>query len=143
LVIVPASRASQTWLGDQTQVIGVTLAGKHRAYALVDFAGSGTQLINDVIGDVPVTVAYSIKPNRQRAFTSDQRGSPLDVWVVNPGRDDHLVCRIGDVEYSLELGDPPPPLKELAATRTTWKEWKLAHPNTDVCPRPAPVGSRY
>jgi hypothetical protein len=142
LVIVPASRASRTWLTDQTQVIGVTVAGKHRAYALVGFTGR-TQLLNDLIGDVPVTVAYSLKPERQRAFTSDQRGSPLDVWVVNAGREDHLVYRIGDVECSLELGDPPPPLKDLAVTRSTWKDWKLAHPDTDVCLRPAPVGSRH
>jgi hypothetical protein len=143
LVIIPASRAFQTWLADHTQVIGVTVAGKHRAYAVVVFTGSSTQLVNDLIDDVPVTVAYGMEPKRQRAFTSDQRGSPLDVWVVNAGKEDHLVCRIGDIEYSLELGNPPPPLKELAVTRTTWKEWELAHPDTDVCLRPGPVASRH
>jgi len=139
LVIVPASRMQ---MADQVHVIGVTVAAKHRAYALVGLTGR-IQLYNDLIGDVPVTVAYTLKPERQRAFTSNERGSALDVWVVNASRKDHLVCRIGDLEYSLELGDPPPPVKELPVTRTTWKEWKQAHPDTDVCLRPAPVNSRY
>jgi hypothetical protein len=129
--------AAKVWLADQIEVIGVTAAGKHRAYELGTFASSDTRLINDLIGDVPVTVAYCMKPKRQRAFTSDQRGSSLDMWVVNAGREDHLVCRIGELDCSVELGNPPPPLKELAATRTTWKNWKLAHPDTDVYLRPA------
>jgi hypothetical protein len=142
LVIVPASRTPHTWLADQTQVIGVSVAGKHRAYALVAFTGR-TQLVNDLVGGVPVTVAYSLKPQLQRAFTSDQRGSPLDVWVVTAGRQDHLVCRIGDVEYPLESGDLPAPLRELAVTCTTWKDWERAHPDTDVCLRPAPHGGLH
>jgi hypothetical protein len=130
--------ASQVRLGDQIEVMGVTAAGKHRAYELGAFAGSNTRLINDLIGDAPVSVAYLMMPKRLRAFTSDQRGAPLDVWVVDAGGRDKLVCRIGEAYYTLELGDPPPPLKELAATRTTWKEWKQAHPDTDVYLRPGP-----
>jgi hypothetical protein len=132
--------ASKVWLGEQIEVLGVTVAGKHRAYELGTFTSENTRLINDLIGDVPVTVAYCIKPRRQYAFTSDQRGSPLDMWVINAGREDHVVCRIGEIVYSVHLGDPRPPLKELAVTRTTWKDWKQAHADTDVCLRPLPAG---
>jgi hypothetical protein len=135
-----ASPASQVWLADQTEVLGVMAAHKCRAYELGTFASSDTRLINDLIGDVPVTVAYCMKPKRQRAFTSDQRGSPLEVWVVSDGRQDRVMCRIGDNAYTMNLGNPSLPLKELPVTRTTWKNWKQDHPDTDVCLRPAPAG---
>jgi hypothetical protein len=121
--------ASQVRLADQAEVIGVAIAGKYRAYALSAFTDPVTQVVNDLIGDVPVTVTYCIKPQRCRVFTSDQRGSPLDVWQANIGADD-IVLRVGDVSYSQKLGKPP--LKELEAVRTTWKDWKQSHPDTDV-----------
>jgi hypothetical protein len=132
--------AFKVWLGEQIEVLGVTAAGKCRAYELGTLASSDTRLINDLIRDVPVTVAYRMTPKRQRAYTSNQRGSPLDMWVVNAGTEDHVVCRIGEMVYSVGFGNPPPPLKILPVTRTTWKEWKLAHPDTDVCLRPPPTG---
>jgi hypothetical protein len=134
-----ASPADQVRLADQTEVLGVTAAGKCRAYELGTFASSNTRLINDLIGDVPVTVAYCMKPKRQRAFTSDQRGLPLEVWVVSDGREDRVVCKIGEIAYTMNLGNPSLPLKELPVTRTTWKNWKQDHPDTDVCLRPLPA----
>jgi hypothetical protein len=86
---------SKVLLGDQVEVLGVTVAGKCRAYELGTSASYDIRLINDLIGDVPVTVAYRMQPKSQRAFTSDQRGSPLDMSVVNAGTEDHLVCKIG------------------------------------------------
>jgi hypothetical protein len=141
--IVPAARVR---LADQAEVIGVTAAGEHRAYALSAFPHPTSQLVNDLIGDVPVTVSYCIKQKRHRVFTSDQRGSPLDVWLVNAGGEDDLVLKIGEFSYSQKSGQPlqqgaqPLPLKELPATRTTWKDWKHAHPDTDAYVEPPGLG---
>jgi hypothetical protein len=122
--------ASEAHLVDSALVIGVTAAGKYRAYALVAFTLSRTQVVNDLIEDVPVTVTYARKPKRHRVFTADQRGAPLDVWQANVGGGEDIVLRIGDVSYSQKFGSPP--LKELAADLTNWKSWKQAHPDTDV-----------
>jgi hypothetical protein len=138
----PGSRQPETvpviriWLADHTEVIGINAGGKHRAYALAAFTQATTQLVNDLVGDVPVTVTYCIKANRHRAFSSDQQGAPLDIWLLNSGVQDDLALRIGEGLFSQKSVKLPPPLKELPATRTTWKEWKQAHPNTDIYLRP-------
>jgi hypothetical protein len=124
--------ASQVQLADETEVIGVTAAGMHRAYALSAFMRATTQLVNDLVGDVPVTVTYCIKANRHRAFSSDERGAPLDVWLLNARVQDELTLRIGEKSFLQKSSNLPAPLKELPATRTTWKDWKEAHPDTDV-----------
>jgi hypothetical protein len=128
--------ASQVQLTDETQVIGITAGGKHRAYALDAFTRATAQLVNDLVGEVPVTVTYCIKANRHKAFSSDQRGAPLDVRLLNGDVQDDVALRIGEDSFSQKSSKLPPPLKELAATRTTWKEWKQAHPDTDIYVQP-------
>jgi hypothetical protein len=135
----PTLSASQAQLADGEEVVGVAVAGRHRAYALSAFQYPLQQVVNDLVGDVPVTVTYCIQGKRPRVFTTNTRGSPLSVTLA-PGREARdILLGIGGDFYSQRSLQPFPegavpfPLRELKVSRTSWKPWKELHPDTDVC----------
>jgi hypothetical protein len=120
--LLPASRL---WLADQTQIIGVTAAGKHRAYPVGAITGLTTEPVHDVIGEVAVTLTHCLKADHYLVFTADQGGSPQHLRLVQPGAEENLLTGI-------VAGGPPPSPRELTAILTTWKNWKETYPDTDV-----------
>jgi Protein of unknown function (DUF3179) len=133
--IVPAARADLT---EESEVIGVDAAGKHRAYPLSAFERPAWQLVNDLVGDVPVTVTYSFQGKFCRVFSSAERRAPLDMSLAPGFQTGDILLGVGQFFYSqrsLKSRDnraPPFPYPELKATETIWKDWKKRHPDTDV-----------
>ncbi len=129
---VPPDKAG---LADKEEIIGVSVAGKHRAYAIRAFQRQIDHVVNDLIKDVPVTVTYCNQTHCHKVFTSDKRGSPLDVSLGGMGRDEMLL-KIGSDYYGQKSGKGGGgsrfPYNELPVVLTTWKAWKEAHPDTDV-----------
>jgi hypothetical protein len=122
----------------------VTAGGKHRAYLVSAFTGPTRLIVNDLLGDVPVTVTCAERTKRCRVFTGGERGRPLGINLAG-WLDGKMVLSAGKQVYVQESGKclnpsgPPFPFAELPAERTTWKAWKEAHPDTTVYAGGAPL----
>lgn len=122
----PASEAN---LSDDAEVIGVTVNGASRAYALAGMSHPLSHVVNDVLEDLAVTVTYCDRRQCARVFTSAKEVGPLDMSCVGWIRGELLVGLKGR-NYAQTAKDLP--LDQLEFVRTTWKDWREAHPETDV-----------
>jgi hypothetical protein len=130
----PARAASDAELKDDEPIIGVLVDGKARAYQVASLVGPRNHVVNDVLAARPVTVTYCDRLNCARVF-SDDRAGPLDVGVG--GYDRGLLLLINGRRYRQNSGEAIEssdrfPYHPLAFVRTTWKAWRVAHPDTDV-----------
>ena len=139
IVRPPVLPAKQAHLGPDERVIGVESGGKARAYRLAACDDDTRHLINDLIGGVPVSVAYCNLTRCVRVYTDPRGSEPLDAEV--PGLlNGQMVIRLGGSLYFHQTGMPAEPAKNppslpydlLTPTITTWKEWVRHHPETEV-----------
>jgi hypothetical protein len=137
--VPPVIQATKAQLRPEERVIGVELGGRARAYRLASLEDDRRHLVNDLIGGVPVSVAYCNVSHCVRVYTDPQGSQPLDAEV--PGLlNGQMVIRLGGTLYfhesgrAVEPGENPPamPYTLLTPTVTTWKEWTRLHPDTDV-----------
>jgi hypothetical protein len=135
----PTLAAEDSGMRDDEEVIGVVVDGKARAYRLDPLRDRTRHLVNDLVGGVPVAVAYCDLSDCVRVYT-DRRGSaPMDIAVAGM-IDGEMVMKLGGVLYFHRSGRPMKPgdgaaaipFEPLSPTRTTWKEWTRLHPETDV-----------
>lgn len=122
-------------------VIGVSFAGKHRAYPVAAMSDSISHVINDNVGGQPLTVVYCDRTNCARAFTARDRKSPLELAVggwLNEGGVSDLLLRNGKYRYLLKTREgygpdaPPFPFEEVQVELTSWGEWRAAHPDSEL-----------
>ena len=130
--------ADKAGLADDEPVIGVVSNGKPRAYRVAAFIGVTRHVVNDVVAGRPVTVTYCDKNDCARAFTGDKAGEPLEVALGGLAGD--MLLRGPDGNFFWQptgrLADPErgdvQAFDLMPITRTTWQEWREAHPTTDV-----------
>ena len=103
-------------------------------------------VVNDVVDGIPVTVTYCDRMDCTRVFTADG-GDPLAIGVT--GYSEGLLIRAPGGRYRLDncKGIVGPdqlqfPYQSMEFVVTTWKEWRDAHPNTDVIVRVSPPGAQ-
>jgi len=134
----PARPAAAVDVPDDAPVVGVVVESKARAYLLTAMKRINYYVINDLVGDCPVTVTYCDKSDCVCAFTDDTRGTPLamDLGGWSSGK---MVVRVQSTFYWQDSGvtlNPDDlkaiPYAPLPHERATWKAWKQAHPETDV-----------
>jgi len=135
----PILKATEAKMRPDEPVIGVEAGGIARAYRLAAFDDASSHLVNDLIGGVPVSVAYSNLSDCVRVYIDPNGSVPLDAVV--PGLyNGEMIVKLGGCLYFHESGEPvepgknPPPIPYslLTPTRTTWEEWTQQHPTTDV-----------
>jgi hypothetical protein len=135
----PISTVAEAKAEPQDLVIGVELNGRARAYRLAAFDDPSGHVVNDLIGDVPVSVAYSTLNQCVRVYTGPKNSGLLDAEV--PGLlNQRMVIKLGGTLYFHRsgmpvepAGNPPPiPYTLINPTVTTWKEWTRRHPDTDI-----------
>ena len=141
LVAPVASTPDEARVRSDADVIGVTVDGRHRAYVVATLTPIREHVVNDLVGNTPLTVTYCDRTDCVRAFTADDRSTPLDLavggWVRANGRSGMLL-RSGRHRYLQATGQPfdekgPQfPYREVQVKRTTWAKWRAAHPDTDV-----------
>ncbi len=133
--------ASQSNLPDQALVIGVSMNGRHRAYALSVMADINCHVVNDLFGETPITVAYCDRSNCVTAYQGDSADAPLAIGIggyLNDGTASTMLIKEDGILYRQDDGrplradDPPFPHQTIEITRTTWQAWRTIHPDTDV-----------
>jgi hypothetical protein len=135
----PTRSAEDARLADVEEVIGVEVGGKARAYRLEAMKNRGEHIINDIVSGVPVTVTYCDVANCVRAFTNPKGDAPLDISLGGL-KGDRMVVIVGGTSFFQDSGQPLDPgaagtafpYESFRATRTRWKSWKEAHPDTEV-----------
>lgn len=147
----PAHRADAAGLRDDEPVIGVEVAGVPRAYVVGAMSSRTTHVVNDLIANVPVTVAYCDLTRCTRVYTDPGGSRPLDFRVgglysmegtemVLNLRGDYYFHRSGrSVRAGAGPGDIP--YSRIEPLMTTWGEWVRRHPTTDVFVGDRPPGS--
>lgn len=102
-------------------------------------------MVNDVFGERAVTVAYCNISRCARVFTATSGDTPLDFGFGGLNANRVAMLQVAGVNYALEDGKnlsqpkgPPLPYPRLEYQRTTWGEWRRAHPDTDVYVSPPP-----
>jgi hypothetical protein len=144
----PAIQQPQTYtapaefIPERMEVVGVSAGGKHRAYLLLAITPVQTSVINDVVGTLPVTVSFCDRTKCIKVFKGTARGVPLAVSVAGwrqfaNGSREGMVVKVNGKRYHQSSGKALDsadhfPYAEHSFTRTTWKAWKQAHPDTDV-----------
>jgi hypothetical protein len=130
-------KAAAAGLADDEPVVGVVVRGHARAYRVKALATITGHVVNDLLAGAPVTVTHCDLVGCTRVFTSDS-GEPLP--VMTGGRDaDGLLLKVGDRFYHQATGRPlsdptggPLPYRVIEFRETSWREWRTAHPATDV-----------
>ena len=126
----PSLAAKEAKLPPDEMVIGVEVGGKAQAYRFAAFESKSGHLVNDLVGGVPVSVAYCDLTECLRVY-SDPRGSqPLDLNVAGVLYDEMIMRHGGRMYFhksgkEVEPGDDSPtlPYPLVTPTVTTWKEW--------------------
>ena len=146
--VVPAASAV---VGDDEEVIGVEFRGRARAYRLSALRDRSRHVVNDLVGSVPVSVAYCDLSDCVQVYTEPGGSAPLDVGIGGLF-DGEMVVTVRGGLYIHRTGAPLPgaasatrlPLETLVPVRLPWKEWVRRHPGTDVyegdsTPSPSPA----
>jgi len=125
-------------LEDTDEVVGVVVNGFARAYPLRILADPQHHVINDLIGGSAVSVAYCDQTECIRTYTGP---GPEPLQIAIAGLREHgLVIRVDGVYFDHKSGqvvEGPPQAAPLLGdaipwTRTSWAQWRKAHPQTEV-----------
>ena len=143
----PVKQSDDVSLPDDFAVVGVVAAGTPRAYSLKALSAGDGHVVNDLLGDVPVSVVYCDFSKTIRVYTDTTRGKALDLAQVGHSREGLLLRHAGRI-YEHKSGKPPVgdgPALALQAhehAETTWKAWRDKHPKSEVYvgPDPLPLG---
>jgi hypothetical protein len=143
---VPADQAN---LDGSDEVIGVVAGGRPRAYSLKALRYPPWHIVNDLVGGVPVSVAFCDITDCTQVYTDPQSHAPLDVWQAGLWNGE-MIVKVDGARYQHTTGAPVDPERQtgpklepipgarplayptLPWARTTWADWKRRHPETDV-----------
>lgn len=134
----PAVAPELAGLDDAEEVVGVVVNGVARAYRLDELSIPRRHVVNDLVGGIPVSVAFCDQTGCVRTYTGPGT-APLRIGIGGL-RDGGLVVKLDGVYYDHRSGrvvEGPPnaaalPFDRVPWTRTTWGRWRREHPATDV-----------
>ncbi len=138
--MIPSSEAD--YLSDNDLVFGISINGDARAYPLRILGWH--EMMNDIVGGVPVALAYCTLCGSAILFKTGIKGRENPLVFGSSGllyRSNKLMFdRETDSLWNQFTGRPiSGPLREtgielqvLASTTTTWKQWKNRHPKSSV-----------
>ncbi len=134
----PVLKVADAKLDDETEVIGVAVEGHPRAYVVKAFCSTMSHVVNDLLGDIPVSVTYYDLCKTAKVFTDPRRGSPLEI-KLGGFMDGGMLLYTGSFFYRQDTLQPsfadnptPFPHAQLPFETTTWKQWRTRYPDTEV-----------
>ncbi len=74
--------AKASTLAAEEPVFGVVIDGKARAYRLAALTDRTSHVVNDILGGVPVSIAYCDLTDCVRGYTSPRGKTPLNVSIA-------------------------------------------------------------
>ncbi|WP_197454681.1 DUF3179 domain-containing (seleno)protein [Stieleria varia] len=121
--------ANEVDLPDATKVIGVLRGGMACALVIDDMCSPRTHVVNMLMGNKPVSVAYCNLSNCIRVMTDDK---PQWIPLTVTGLDIHnqLVVGLRGTHYTQSSKQLP--LTDVPYERTTWGRWKQEHGATKI-----------
>jgi hypothetical protein len=133
-------RKAMNHLADESPVVGVVIGGKARAFPIRLMMRPDQHVINELHGSTAVSVSFCDIDKCVRVFTAGDRDRPLDLMPLPPdgSRPGKMVLRTGDKKYWQDTGlpidgqGPGLPYEKVKHERTTWGEWRKAHPDSEV-----------
>ena len=125
---VPADAAR---LRADEEIIGIVVDGKARAYRLKALLDPKQHIINDLIDDLPLTVAHCDVSDCTRVYAGRRGEQPLDVAQAGLWNSD-MIVKIHGVYYQhrtgepsdSDTGSPPLPCRAYPFLRMSWKQWR-------------------
>lgn len=133
----PALPSSNAGLKDSAEVIGVSAGGHYRAYLVAALDGApSAHVINDLLGDAPITVTRCDISRCTRVFTGEI-GKLLNLSLGGM-KAYKMVLKVGDHRYlqesalPVDAAAPSFPYPSHPWEQTTWGQWRRDHPSTDV-----------
>src|SRR5262249_40992062 len=116
------------------------------AYVLGAFYSPERHVVNDLLGGKPITVTYCDVTDCLAVFIDPDSKGPLGIavggWLGKRERGRYigsLLLLVGSSRYRQDTGQPLAnrddesfPYIRKDFVRTTWNEWREAHPDTDV-----------
>lgn len=133
----PLIAAAKAELAADHEIIGVLAEGRQRAYSVKGMSGMTQHVVNDLIGQTPVTVTYCVRTDYVQVFTANTLGKPLDVWTL--GWAGELLLRSDNETFSQKTGyykalakSDQQPFPNLPFVRMKWNEWLALYPNSEV-----------
>ena len=120
---------AEAQVADDEPVIGVQIGGQARAYLLRAMSAMSSHVVNDLIGEVPLSVTYCDQTECARVLVSKERGKPI---ALSTGGFMNGQMAVRLLEEMYEQMSPDLPLDDLPFQRLSWGEWKAAHPGTVI-----------
>ena len=135
----PALASKESSVEGFREVVGVIVDGRPRAYLLESLSPLGFRVVNDVIGQVPVTLIYDPQSDLLRVVTDKPKGRHLginlggyedgDMYVLVRERTSTKPENADDKQIKIMEEFPYP---DLDFSRLRWDEWLKLHPNSDI-----------
>jgi hypothetical protein len=135
----PTTRADEAQVGADEEIVGIVVNGRARAYRLKALLDPKQHIINDLIDDLPLTVAHCDVSNCTRVYAGRRGEPPLDIAQAGLWNSD-MIVKIKGFYYQHRNGAPsggdtdipPLPCRAYPFLRMSWKQWKEQHPQTDI-----------
>jgi hypothetical protein len=139
IVRPPILKAADAKMRPDEFVIGVEVNGRARAYCLSSFDHPMGHLVNDMIGDTAVSIAYCNLTRCVKVYTDASAKAPLDAEIAGL-LDREMVIKLRGVPFFQGSGEPVAPAEtraeipydELTPTLANWQQWSHQHPESDV-----------
>jgi hypothetical protein len=136
----PVVDLARSKLRPEELVIGFVVSGRARAYRLDAFRDRSRHIVNDVVGDVPVSVVYCDLDDCVRGYVGRPGQGPLAVKVAGLSDGREMILEVGGTRYYQNSGEEfqpasvpsKIPLERIEPILTDWASWKREHPDTDV-----------
>ncbi len=126
---------------DDEVVIGVTVDDEHRAYLLMALVPISDHVVNDVLADKPISVAYCEHQDCLRVYSDDNSTEPLSLGTggyLRTFQGGTMLLKHGKQRYRHDnqqlLKEPKSklPYRTWPYERTTWGAWQRKHPDTTL-----------
>ena len=116
-------------LPEEAMIIGFVLDGQPRAYLQEAMTPISAHIVNDIVGNKPVSVTFCDQTDCVRVFSSTTEGKPIDLKTGGFASEEMLIMLNGQMHPQTSTTIP---LQDIDFVRTQWIAWKVEHPETKI-----------
>ena len=121
--------ADEVNLPEEAMIIGCVVEGQARAYLQEAMTPISAHVVNDMVGQLPVTVTFCNQTDCVRVFAREKPETTIDMKTAGFADNEMMLMLDGTVHAHSSTTIP---LKDVDFVRTLWIAWKVEHPDTQV-----------